>query len=246
MSAPPQRVQALDALRGLAMVWMAAFHLAFDLNVYGLLLPRQNFYADPLWTQQRTCIVSLFLLCVGMGQALAPVAPLWGEGAARFWRRWAQIAACALLVSAGSALMFPRSWIYFGVLHGIALMLVLLRLLQPLLAGRGLVVLSLALLCLALPWLFTHRLFDSVLLHFVGLSTVKPLTEDYVPVLPWLGVVLLGWWAGHSLRRALPAGLGAARPLLEPLARLGRWPLTFYMLHQPIFIGALLLYLKLR
>ena len=32
-----------------------------------------------------------------------------------FWRRWAQVAGCAALVSAGSALVFPRSWIAFGV-----------------------------------------------------------------------------------------------------------------------------------
>ena len=33
----------------------------------------------------------------------------------------------AVLVSLGSALMFPNSWISFGVLHGIALMLVVVR-----------------------------------------------------------------------------------------------------------------------
>jgi uncharacterized membrane protein len=59
------RFDRLDALRGVAMVWMAVFHLSFDLNFYGLLQPRQNFYHDPFWTQQRTAIVSLFLLCAG-------------------------------------------------------------------------------------------------------------------------------------------------------------------------------------
>ncbi|HPR45076.1 MAG TPA: heparan-alpha-glucosaminide N-acetyltransferase domain-containing protein, partial [Ottowia sp.] len=28
---PAQRLQRLDALRGLAMLWMTAFHFAFDL-----------------------------------------------------------------------------------------------------------------------------------------------------------------------------------------------------------------------
>jgi len=28
--------------------------------------------------------------------------------------------------------------------------------------------------------------------------------------------------------------------VLQPLALLGRWPLGFYMLHQPVFIGAIL------
>jgi peptidoglycan/LPS O-acetylase OafA/YrhL len=36
-----------------------------------------------------------------------------------------------------------------------------------------------------------------------------------------------------------------ARPL-HPLAVLGRWSLSFYMVHQPVLIGALMLWLKLR
>ena len=38
------------------------------------------------------------------------------------------------------------------------------------------------------------------------------------------------------------AGLlaGAVPVALRPLALLGRWPLSFYMLHQPVFIGAIL------
>ena len=54
----------------------------------------------------------------------------WRQGNAwsRFWRRWCSIALCALLVSVGSWLMFPTSYIYFGVLHGLALMLVIARL----------------------------------------------------------------------------------------------------------------------
>jgi len=126
---PSQRFDRLDALRGVAIVWMAVFHFCFDLNHFGLLTPKQNFYADPFWTQQRSAIVSLFLFTAGMAQAAALDA---GQAWPRFWRRWVQIAACAALVSAGSALMFPRSWISFGILHGIALMLVGARVAAPL------------------------------------------------------------------------------------------------------------------
>jgi len=93
------RFDRLDALRGAAIVWMAVFHLAFDLNLYGLIEPRQDFYRDPFWTGQRTVIVSLFLLCAGLGQAVAVEASQAGRasGAA-----WAQVAGCALLVSLGS------------------------------------------------------------------------------------------------------------------------------------------------
>jgi uncharacterized membrane protein len=123
------RFDRLDALRGFAMVWMALYHFGFDLNHFGLLDPRQDVYRDPFWTVQRTCILSLFLLCAGAALAVTLDA---GQRWPRFWRRWAQVAGCAVLVSAGSALMFPRSWISFGVLHGIAVMLILSRLAAPL------------------------------------------------------------------------------------------------------------------
>jgi len=41
------------------------------------------------------------------------------------------------------------------------------------------------------------------------------------------------------VRGALPRGL-------HPLAVLGRWSLSFYMLHQPVLIGILLLVTTLR
>ena len=63
------RFDRLDALRGLAMVWMALFHFCFDLSYLGYW--PQDFRADPFWTQQRTAIVSLFLFCAGLGQAVA-------------------------------------------------------------------------------------------------------------------------------------------------------------------------------
>jgi len=229
-----QRFDRLDALRGAAIVWMAVFHLAFDLNLYGLIEPRQNFYRDPFWTGQRTAIVSLFLLCAGLGQAVALEA---SQGWPRFWRRWAQVAACALLVSLGSAWMFPKSWISFGVLHGMAVMLILARLLAPLRGGLWL----LGALAVALPWLVQHPVFDTRLTNWVGLVTRKPVTEDWVPVLPWLGVMLWGLAAGQWLQQHRRDVLAGAVPAaLQPLALLGRWPLTFYMLHQPLFIGAIL------
>ncbi|HEV6964861.1 MULTISPECIES: DUF1624 domain-containing protein [Roseateles] len=221
------RNDRLDALRGAAIVWMAVYHFSFDLNHFGWI--HQDFYRDPVWTWQRSCIVSLFLFCAGGGQALALRA---GQGAARFWRRWAQVAGCALLVSAGSWFMFPRSWISFGVLHGIAVMLVLLRLGLARLPDA--VLLALAVAAVAAPWLVQHPVFDTRWTDWTGLVTHKPITEDYVPLLPWLGPMLLGF----VVTRARPQLWAGAAP--RPLAVLGRWSLSFYMVHQPVLIGALM------
>ena len=237
-AAEGSRAQALDALRGAALVWMAIFHFCFDLSHYGLL--RANFYEDAWWTTQRTCILSLFLLCAGAGQAIAVAErQTW----ARFWRRWRQIAGCALLVSVGSYLMFPDSYIYFGVLHGMALMLVLARLG----AGLGAWLPVAGSVIIYLPHAVQSTFFDTRATDWVGLVTHKPITEDYVPLLPWLGVMLWGLWGMQELLRRRPQVLRVTLPrMLRPLSLLGRWSLTFYMTHQLVLIGGLELFMMWR
>ena len=239
-----QRFERLDLWRGCAMVWMAGFHFSFDLNQYRFIAP-QNFYADPFWTTQRLCIVSMFLLGAGAGQAVAADA---GQTWARFWRRWGQVAGCAVLVSIGSYLMFPRGWISFGVLHGMAAMLILLRLLGARLPPARLARSPLALAGVALaaivawrlPHLVSDPFFDTRLTNWVGLITHLPATEDYVPVLPWLGMMLAGYLvASLLLVHARAAFTGAVPFVARPLAVLGRWSLSFYMIHQLVLIGSL-------
>jgi uncharacterized membrane protein len=226
-ASPVGRLPRLDALRASWMLWMAAFHFCFDLAHFRL--ADWNFYADPFWTLQRTLILSGFLFWAGLGQGLAR------QSATAFWRRWAQVAGAALLVSAGSALMFPRSWISFGVLHAFALLLPLARWLARA-PAPGL--LALAAAALLLPWGAPHPLFDSRWGNWTGLVTRKPVTEDFVPLLPWAAPLLLGLLAARlaGLRRWLAGSAPAA------LVRLGRWPLGFYLLHQPLLIGGLLLW----
>ena len=217
---------------------MAVFHFCFDLNHFRFI--RQNFYTDPVWTVQRACIVSLFMFCAGLGQAIAMHQ---GQGWPRFWRRWAQVAGCAVLVSLGSWWMFPGSFISFGVLHCFAALLIVLRLS----AGAGQWLWPLGLLAVLLPLFVQHPWFDTRWTNWVGLVTHKPITEDFVPVLPWLGAVWWGMAAGKwVLVRRREWLTGALPAALQPFAMLGRWSLSFYMLHQPALIGALMLVTWLR
>jgi len=245
-----QRFAAVDALRGLAMVWMTAFHFCFDLQHFGYL--QANFYADPFWTLQRAAIVSLFVFCAGLAQAIAIHQ---GHGWPRFWKRWCQIAACALLVSIGSYAMYPNSFIYFGILHGLALMLIVVRCT----AHWGRCLWPLGALAVALPWLApaAHQampaleVFNTPALNWTGWISRKPITEDYAPLLPWLGLMWWGmaagrwcistrpqWLAGDCVK-AWASAFRPAHRLVNGPARLGRWSLSYYMVHQPVLIGAL-------
>jgi uncharacterized membrane protein len=145
--------------------------------------------------------------------------------------------------------MYPGSFIYFGVLHGMAVMLLIVRLT----AGWGGWLWVLGGVALAMQFIaqYVHSVWDGggflneIGLNWLGLISRKPVTEDYVPLIPWLGVM---WWGMASGTWALrqrphwfkPAPVGGRGPVIRGLAWLGRWSLSYYMLHQPVLIGLLM------
>ncbi|MBA4262505.1 MAG: hypothetical protein C0443_10950 [Comamonadaceae bacterium] len=237
-----RRLDRIDALRAVAMLWMTAYHFAFDLDHFRLI--EQDFHRDPFWTWQRSAIVSLFLFTAGLSQAVALAQ---GQGWPRFWKRWAQVAGAALLVTAGSMLMFPQTFITFGVLHGIAVMLIVVRLT----AGWGAWLWLLGALAIGAKFLApvliaavpTLAVMNTPGLNALGFISQLPVTEDYVPLLPWLGVMWWGVAAGQWALRHRPHWLGAADAravgVKRGLVTLGRWSLSYYLLHQPVLIGLL-------
>ena len=188
--------------------------------------------------------MSLFLFTAGLSQA---VAAQQGQSWGRFWKRWAQVAGAAVLVTAGSMLMFPDSFIYFGVLHGIAVMLIVVRLT----AGWGVWLWPLGALAIAAKFVApfvieawpTLSVLNQPGFNALGFISRLPITEDYVPVLPWLGVmwwgVAAGRWALQNRPTWLGAGQGPARGLKRGLVVLRRWSLSYYLLHQPVMLGLL-------
>jgi uncharacterized membrane protein len=228
--APPARIGGLDALRGLAIVAMVAYHFCFDLRFFGI--TRSDFENDPRWLAARTLILSAFLLIAGISAVLAQRQPL---PAARWMRHVAIIAGAALLVSIASYLVFPQSFIWFGVLHAIAASLVVAR---PLVARPRAAALVGALVITA-GVVISSPAFDNRYLGWLGLMTHKPVTEDYVPLFPWTGVLLLGIAVGQLLVRANFAPLAPLSRLPAALQWLGRHSLVVYLAHQPLLMSLL-------
>jgi uncharacterized membrane protein len=114
------RYAALDVARGLALVAMALYHATWDLGA--LRLTPENYALTPSGRLAAHGIAGCFLILVGIGLVLMN-----GErfAAGPFALRLARIAGAALLVTAATVVTDPSSYIFFGILHCIAVSSVL-------------------------------------------------------------------------------------------------------------------------
>ena len=233
-AAAPSRWDAIDVARGTAIAAMVVYHVFWDLNFFQL--SPVKVVGDPAWNWFARAIAASFLALAGVGLWLAhgrAIRP------AAFLRRLARVAGAALAVTLATLLAFPESYIFFGILHAIAVCSVLAL---PFLRAPLWLVVAAAAACLAAPRLLTSPVFDQPLLDWLGLGSREPMTNDYVPVFPWFGAVLVGVAAGRALtRRGSPAlaRWRAHRPIARALAWAGRRSLPIYLVHQPVLLAAL-------
>jgi len=231
-----RRIAAIDAIRGAAIVAMVIYHGAFDLSVRNLI--PIDIISDPGWTIFARSIASTFLLLVGVSLVLATRK---GFRIQPFLRRVGLIAGGALLVTLVTWWVEPGEFIFFGILHEIAVASVLA--LPFLLWMPNWVVAPVAAGVIALPFLYASPVFDAPALWWVGLSATTPVTVDYVPVFPWFGVVLAGIVVGRLLVADFSDSAFARWRPGDRVSRAaiwaGRWSLAIYLIHQPILYGLL-------
>jgi uncharacterized membrane protein len=229
------RVPLVDALRGLAIVAMVAYHFSWDLSYFAFW--PIDISIEPGWIAFQRLILGTFLFLVGVSLEL-------GHGAGirwrAFWRRFAILVAAALAMTVGTWLLFGEAFAFFGILHAIALFsligLLFLRLptILALLGAAAFIV----------PGVLVHAdLFNPRWLAWFGMWTEPPRTADLVGVFPWAGVPLLGIVATRALERSGSLEHIAAWHGSSPPARLlraaGRWSLLNYNTHQRLLLAML-------
>lgn len=231
-AAPAARIAAVDIARGVAIVAMVVYHLNWDLAAHGI--TGLDVVEDPLWKGFARGIAGTFLALVGVSLVLATRN---GFRVGPYFRRLAVIVAAAALVSFGTYWFVPWAFVFFGILHAIALFSVIGL---PFVFVPPWVTAVAAAIAFGTPRFFTSAAFDAPVWWWLGLSEHPPNTVDYVPLFPWFGVVLLGIVGGRFI--AANPGLFRWRPhdaLSRALAVAGRWSLAIYLIHQPILLGLL-------
>ncbi|CAN7298318.1 heparan-alpha-glucosaminide N-acetyltransferase [Rhizobium sp. LjRoot258] len=237
-SVKPPRIGLLDTARGVALLAMATYHFTWDMEFMGYLAPGT---AETGWLKlYARAIASTFLFIVGISLVLANKPEIRWQS---FWKRFAMIAAAALAISVVTRFVFPGEWIFFGILHCIAVLsllgLVFLRLPLPVtIAATAAVTAAWVVDTWVAPNLLRSPIFNPRYLAWIGLAEMPQRSNDYVPIFPWAAPFLLGMTATllamrtRLLERLAALGTGSSLP-----AKAGRHSLAFYLIHQPVLIA---------
>ena len=231
-AARPARLPLIDAARGVAITAMMVYHFAWDLHFFGFSAVdvTQQFG----WRIFARLIAGTFLFLVGVSLVLSM---RHGFDRKKYLRRVGIIAAAALAITAVTYVTTPEAFIFFGILHCIALTSLLGL---PFVRAPIALVLAAAVASFVVRELLAGPALDHPALLWLGFYERAPITNDYVPIFPWFGVVLAGI-AADRLAPALWPSLAPNRELPNsaprPLVWAGRHSLGIYLVHQPILFG---------
>ena len=235
MEQTKQRIELMDAMRGLALCLMVIHHFLYDLCA---------FCGAPWWLFTNPVFDPLHYFFAGLFILLSGVS-------SNFSRSNIRRGLKALAISLGITVVtyFMDMPIVFGVLHLLATCMLLYGLTQKLweklntktpwvtLALSIVGILATAKLVNGYPTTIPH-------LWMFGLSTPGFYSSDYFPLLPWMFVFLLGTWAGKYVRAGrLPRWFYETKA--PRLAAVGRQSLLIYVVHQPVLYGLTMLGLRL-
>jgi len=231
------RLWEIDALRGMAVVAMVFYHAMWDLSFAGV-YPHD--VGQGGWRLVARGIAATFLLLVGVSMTLVQARHPAGVPYRRWLERGLKLLGWGLAISLVTWPIFRHQFIAFGVLHFIGTAL----LLAPLLLRTGPFAAPLGLLLLLGGRLLACCPVGTWWLLPLGLRPEGYISVDYFPLIPWLGVVLLGVALGRLYVAARERGLAVPSPppsWARPAVFLGRHSLIVYILHQPVIIAILLL-----
>jgi uncharacterized membrane protein len=237
------RILLIDTLRGVALIAMATYHFSWDLEFFGYLDPGTA--TSGFFKIYARSIASSFLFLAGVSLVLAH-----GRGIRwkSFWKRFAIVAGAAAAISVATYIAFPNEWIYFGILHNIAVSSVIgvLFLRLPLAIGIAVpIVIVAAMIADAsiVPGILSSPVFDTRWLSWLGFADLPPRSNDYVPLFPWLAALLAGVAIARiAIARGWNVKLAGIQRRDTLLAKAGRHSLIVYLVHQPVLIGLVYLF----
>ena len=235
MKALTKRFWEIDFLRGIAIISMIIFHIAFDLNYFRVF----NFdIGNIYWTIFRKSIFVLFFLLVGISLSLSHSK---NKQFLDYLKRGLKIFFWGLIITLVTVIFMQQGYVLFGVLHFIGLSIILV---YPFLKFSYLnLIFEVPIISIGL-YLFNFS-FDFQWLLWLGFRPNHFQTVDYFPLLPYFGIILIGIFLGKKLYpnalRAFKLKDSPRQPIMRFVEFLGKKSLLIYLIHQPVIIGLIVI-----
>jgi len=214
------RLGFLDCLRGGAVVLMVFFHTCkamvwmemIDLNM-----------SQSFWPAMPKIIIFTFLFCVGISLNFSHFPQInWNS----LKKRSFKLALGAMAVSLSTYLIIPEKWVYFGTLHCILVGSIL----------GALLVNHRRLAALILTLIVSLQYVGGYGIKWIHYSLLNKSSLDFIPIYPWLWVILLGILTGpYLLKNKYLVEMNAP----VPLRFLGAHAFKIYVIQAPIIYPTL-------
>jgi uncharacterized membrane protein len=235
-----QRIWEIDFLRGLAIVLMVGYHLLFDLGEFRGVKRFLGFstnLSSVAWSVAQYFFAGLFVVVSGISCTLSR----------SNLRRSLKLLVVSLAVTVATYVFDPSSAVYFGILQCLAVSILIygaaFEKAGPVAcAAAGVLVIGLG---AALPMLKKGLAIRFDWLLPLGITSPSFSSYDYFPLVPWLGIFLIG----AALGKTVYAGRRSLLPWHLPptfVNAAGRHSLLIYIVHQPVIMGVLYVLGRLR
>jgi len=218
------RYWEIDFLRGLGIILMLISNFVTDLQIF--LNHPQNLF----WRFFALFTASIFVFTSGISFQVS--------SKQKILKRFLKLIFLGFVITAVTAILLKDGAIYFGILHFLALAWIIAL---PF-SNLGYLNIPLAFLFILLHFFVDGVHANTLLLLPLGITPSNFYTFDYFPIFPWFGVFLLGLPVGELFLQKNPSE--NKNIFISIITYLGRNSLKIYLIHQPIFVGLILLFFE--
>lgn len=238
-----ERINLIDEARGVCIILVVVYHLFYSMTmVFGMEAFYEIFGVMRIY---QPILPAMFILISGISFQLS--------------RSNVKRGLILLLISAAITVILlifmPKMVIWFGILHFLAVMNIGFGLIKKYIdkipAAFGLIVFAVLFILtynvhrgyigIEGIWSYTlpEALYQTDFTAPLGFYTENFRSSDYVPILPWVFMFLIGTIIGRYANN-LPPSLKKTH--IRPLAFVGRHTLIIYLVHQPVIVAVLYLF----
>ncbi len=221
---------------------MIIFHFTFDLSYFGF-IPTDTIFR-PNWIMLQKLIAGTFIFISGVSLHLC-------HGSGIRWKhvkkRILLIGGAALAISIITVFTFGEFWIKFGILHCI----LVCSIISLVLVTRSTSFIFIVTIALGLFIIIVERPVDlPVAFQWLIETNFKHYSIDYSPVFPWIflfvgGILSSKVSADRKLFFPVYLTLFRGSIFVRILAFIGQNSLIVYLVHQPILIIGIYIYVYL-